>query len=84
MTLDDGTHIPFDRIVLATGYQADLSRVPYLPPVGPTLDAHMQSELPGLFLPGFAATPDFGPFFGFVKGAPAAATLVANGLDRQG
>ena len=26
--------------------------------------------------PGFAATQDFGPFFGFVKGAPAAAELI--------
>jgi hypothetical protein len=30
----------------------------------------------GLYLPGFAATQDFGPFFGFVKGTPAAAELV--------
>ena len=38
----------------------------------------MGTSLPGLYLPGFAATNDFGPFFGFVKGAPAAAaTLVA-------
>jgi hypothetical protein len=68
--------------VLATGYKADLSRVPYLPPLDtPALDEHMQSVArPGLYLPGFAATADFGPFFGFVKGAPAAATLVARGL----
>jgi cation diffusion facilitator CzcD-associated flavoprotein CzcO len=81
VTLADGTRIPFDRIVFATGYQADLRRVPYLPPLRAGLDEHMQSELPGLFLPGFAATRDFGPFFGFVKGAPTAATLVARGLD---
>ena len=69
--LSDGTHIPFDRIVFATGYQADLARVPYLPPLSATaLDAHMQSESPGLYLPGFIATHDFGPFFGFVKGRP--------------
>ena len=65
--------------MLATGYKADLGRVPYLPPLATAaLDEHMQSVArPGLYLPGFTATADFGPFFGFVRGAPAAATLVA-------
>ena len=82
--LSDGTAIAPDRIVLATGYKADLSRVAYLQglPIEtrdgfPVLDAHMQSSVAGLFIPGFAATQDFGPFFGFVKGAPAAAELMA-------
>jgi cation diffusion facilitator CzcD-associated flavoprotein CzcO len=80
--LTDGTHVPFDRIVFATGYEADLRRVPYLPPLEPGLDEHMQSSLPGLYLPGFTATRDFGPFFGFVKGAPAAAAIVADHVER--
>ena len=76
-----------DRIVFATGYKADLGRVPYLQPLQidthngfPVLDEAMQSSQAGLYLPGFTATQDFGPFFGFVKGAPAAATLVARDL----
>jgi cation diffusion facilitator CzcD-associated flavoprotein CzcO len=76
-----------DRIVFATGYQADLDRVPYLRGLGittrngfPVLDAHMQTSIGGLYIPGFAATQDFGPFFGFVKGAPAAAELIARNL----
>lgn len=80
--LSDGTHVPFDRIVFATGYEADLSRVPYLPPLEPGLDEHMQSSLAGLYLPGFIATQDFGPFFGFVKGAPAAGSIVADHIER--
>ena len=71
-------------VVFATGYRADLDRVPYLPASRiatrngfPVLDDAMQtSASPGLYLPGFAATQDFGPFFGFVKGAPAAADLI--------
>jgi hypothetical protein len=60
--------------------------VPYLPHLAskngfPVLDTAMQSSVPGLYLPGFAATQDFGPFFGFVKGAPAAATLIARSLE---
>jgi lysine/ornithine N-monooxygenase len=73
-----------DRIVFATGYKADLAKVGYLQPLElatrngfPVLDEAMQSSQPGLYLPGFTATQDFGPFFGFVKGAPAAAILMA-------
>jgi len=87
--LSDGTQLVADRVVLATGYKADLARVPYLAPlIGdlrqrdgfPVLDHAMGTSLPGLYLPGFAATNDFGPFFGFVKGATAAATLVGRDL----
>ena len=85
--LSDGTVISPDRVVLATGYKADLAQVPYLHELAietrdgfPVLDAHMQTSVPGLYVPGFAATQDFGPFFGFVKGAPAAAELVARNI----
>ena len=77
-TLGDG-RVCADRIVFATGYKADLGRVPYLPPLATAAPrrAHAGRRPPGLYLPGFTATQDFGPFFGFVRGAPAAATLVA-------
>lgn len=62
--------------------------MPYLRALGvatrngfPTLDHAMAStSVPNLYLPGFVATQDFGPFFGFVKGAPTAATLIARAL----
>jgi FAD-dependent urate hydroxylase len=78
--------------VLATGYKADLNRVPYLAGVldrievtdgFPVLDETFQASLPGLYLPGFTGTRDFGPFFGFTKGCPAAAELVTRGLTRR-
>jgi cation diffusion facilitator CzcD-associated flavoprotein CzcO len=90
--LSDGTGLLVDRIVLATGYQADLRRVPYLAGVldrvetaggFPVLDETFQATLPGLYLPGFTGTRDFGPFFGFTKGCPAAAALVTRGLTRR-
>lgn len=90
--LSDGTELAVDRIVLATGYKADLGRVPYLsemlPLVAttdgfPVLDEAFQTSVPGLFLPGFTGTRDFGPFFGFTKGCPAAANLVVRGLARR-
>jgi thioredoxin reductase len=86
--LSDGTKLSPDRVVLATGYKADLGQVPYLRdlPIAtengfPRLDPAMQTSVGGLFMPGFAATQDFGPFFGFVKGAPAAATLIAREIS---
>jgi cation diffusion facilitator CzcD-associated flavoprotein CzcO len=85
LELSDGETLTPDRVVYATGYVAALERVPYLPVVAtrngfPVLDEAMGTSLDGLYLPGFAATQDFGPFFGFVKGAPAAAELVVRDL----
>jgi hypothetical protein len=83
--LSDGETLTPDRVIYATGYVAALGRVPYLPAVAtrngfPVLDDAMGTSIAGLYLPGFAATQDFGPFFGFVKGAPAAAELVVRDL----
>jgi FAD-dependent urate hydroxylase len=87
--LSDGTGLPVDRVVFACGYKADLSRVPYLAGVldrvrvadgFPVLDEAFGTSLSGLYLPGFIATRDFGPFFGFVKGTPTAATLIVQDL----
>jgi hypothetical protein len=44
------------------------------------LDNAFAAELTGLCLTGFSATRDFGPFFGFVKGCPAVATLIVRDL----
>jgi cation diffusion facilitator CzcD-associated flavoprotein CzcO len=87
VTLSDSTQLTVDQIVFATGYRADLSKVPYLRGVSdqielddgfPVLDESFQTTLGGLYITGFSATKDFGPFFGFVKAAPAAATLVVH------
>jgi FAD-dependent urate hydroxylase len=85
-TLSNGQRLNADHIIFATGYQADIARVPYLAGVldhiqvadgYPVLDEHFQTSIPGLFITGFAATRDFGPFFGFVRGSTAAATIIA-------
>ena len=89
MRLSDGDGLPVDHVVFACGYKADLARVPYLAGVldqvqatdgFPVLDAAFGTSLSGLYLPGFTATRDFGPFFGFVKGTPTAATLIVQDL----
>jgi FAD-dependent urate hydroxylase len=92
VTLSSGDHLTCDRIVFATGYKADLPAVPYLTGLAdgldvvdgaPVLDEAFQSSVAGLYLVGFASTRDFGPFFGFTKGCPAAATLVVDDLLRR-
>jgi cation diffusion facilitator CzcD-associated flavoprotein CzcO len=84
--LSGGKLLEVDHVVVATGYQADIARVPYLAGVldelrvadgFPVLDEHFQTSVPGLFVTGFAATRDFGPFFGFVRGSTVAAEVIA-------
>jgi FAD-dependent urate hydroxylase len=90
--LSTGERLVVDHIVLATGYKVDMRAVPYLSGVVdeleladgfPVLDDHFQSSLPGLFVTGFPATRDFGPFFGFVRGCPVAASLTTAGLVKK-
>ncbi len=70
-TLSSGEILHVDHVILATGIQ--------LTDGFPILDQHFQTTVPGLFITGFAATRDFGPFFGFVRGSTAAATIITAG-----
>jgi FAD-dependent urate hydroxylase len=92
VTLSNLERLTVDRIIFATGYKADLPQVPYLDDLisqtsvadgAPVLDVAFQSTLAGLYIPGFAATRAFGPFFGFTKACPAAATLIVDDLLRR-
>jgi len=87
--LSNGERLVVDHVLLATGYQPNLANIGYLQPLldrietsdgFPVLDERFQTSVPGLFMPGFVATHDFGPFFGFVRGCPAAATLIVAAL----
>ena len=69
VSLEQAVAAPFATRQLADGF--------------PVLDDHFQSSLPGLFVTGFPATRDFGPFFGFVRGCPAAAELTTAGLAER-
>jgi FAD-dependent urate hydroxylase len=84
-----------DHVIIATGYRVDLTRVPYLATSGlaqevalrngfPILDEDFQASVPGLFFPSWPSTQDFGPFFGFVAGVRAAATMIVSKLADQG
>jgi thioredoxin reductase len=92
VALSNSERLSVDHVVFASGYRADLTRVPYLAGLVEdidqrggfaVLDEGFCTSLPGLYITGFSATNDFGPFFGFVKGCPAAATLVVRDLQRR-
>jgi FAD-dependent urate hydroxylase len=81
----DRSLMAVDYVVFASGYRADLARVPYLASVlgrietadgFPVLDEAFRTTLPGFYITGFSATRGFGPFFGFARGSPAAATPI--------
>ncbi len=91
--LSSGESLTADQVVFATGYAPDLGRLAYLADLAgeivqtdgfPALDEGSQSSIPGLYFVGFAATHDFGPFFGFTKGCPAAASIVVDDVLRHG
>jgi FAD-dependent urate hydroxylase len=91
VALSNGETFTVDRIVFATGYKVELARVPYLEGLiselkvsdgSPVLDEAFQSSVPGLYLPGMAAARDFGPFFGFTKACPVAASLIVDDVSR--
>jgi len=46
----------------------------------PVLDESFASTTAGLYIAGFPATQDFGPFFGFVRGAIPTASMVVEDL----
>lgn len=88
VTLDDGTRCTADHLLLATGYQVDATRYPFLPAellrglrhVGgyPVLSAGLESSVPGLHFLGAPAAHSFGPLMRFVSGSHYAARCLAN------
>jgi FAD-dependent urate hydroxylase len=91
LTLSDGDVLEVDHVTCASGYRADLVGVPYLAGVlgqvaitdgFPDLSPGFETTLPGLFVTGFAATRDFGPFYGFTKGCPSAARIAVDEMLR--
>ena len=89
VSLSNGERLSVDRVIFATGYKAELANV-RLPRSGhlghcawstgsPCSTRTSSRPMPGLYFPGFAASRDFGPFFGFTKACPAAATLIVDG-----
>jgi thioredoxin reductase len=85
--LDSGAALRVDHVIFATGYRVETSELPLL--AHPSIKPHLrsvdgfpllgedfQTSVDGLYMAGLPATRDFGPFFGFVSGAPLAARMI--------
>lgn len=89
--MNNGTVLPVDQIVLATGYKVNLRQIPLLAQGNilvrlesrngfPALDEHFQSNIPGLFFTSMCASQDFGPFFAFTGAVRASAKIIGAAL----
>lgn len=93
VALDDGHTLAVDQVILATGYDVNVERVPFLAAGNvladletsegqPILSGEFQSSLPGLFITSMMATRDFGSFFAFTVSARAAARVMVQAIAR--
>lgn len=91
VVLSGGQVVHVDHVIVATGYETDLTRVPYLAGViddielaagRPMLDAAFETTVPGLHVTGPAAGRDFGPVACSLRGATLAAEIIARRLSR--
>jgi cation diffusion facilitator CzcD-associated flavoprotein CzcO len=88
---DQETHA-FDHVIAATGYRADLRRIPFLDKDlcdrasladgTPILSDSFETPIPNLYAVGPAAIESFGPLMRFMVGAEFAAPRVASRLSR--
>jgi len=93
LTLSDTTHLQVDHVILATGYQVDVQRLPMLNSslvsaiktyhASPLLNPWFESSVPGLYFVGFSSLPSFGPAYRFVGGVQTTAPRVAGAIARQ-
>lgn len=87
LKLSDGTKREIDFLFLGTGYQADISRLPFLDPAllqqiqarngCPTLTTNFESSVPNLHFVGALAGQTFGPICRFLSGAPMLARQIS-------
>ena len=88
----DARRIETGHVIAATGYRADIRRLPFLS-AGitsqlkllndvPELSSHFESSIPGLFFVGPAAADSFGPVLRFACGAGFTANHLSNYLAR--
>lgn len=90
LRLSDGSERRVDHVVLATGYEVDVSRYPFLSQEVlrsvrlvdgyPQLTGEFESSVPGLHFIGAPAAWSFGPLMRFVAGTDFAARSVARAV----
>lgn len=92
--LSDAQVLKVDHILLATGYEINIKRLPMLHSTllatlqsddhhGPMLSSWFESSVPGLYFIGGTALWSFGPLFRFVCGSKAAAKRVSKAVSHR-
>jgi thioredoxin reductase len=95
VSVDGSTQIvEADHVIVATGYRADVHRLPFLSPailqqlhlVGktPWLSVNFESSVPGLYFVGHASITMFGPVMRFVFGANFTSRRISRHLANAG
>jgi len=82
-----------EYVVLGTGYDIDVDRIPFLDSSiarrvarierAPRLDRHFQTSVPGLYFVGPSTAASFGPLFRFVAGSNYCVPVVSRHLSRR-
>ncbi len=92
-TTERPVHLAADHVIAATGYRAELRRLPFLDmqpdeirSVGgiPVLNRAFESSVPGLYFVGYLSAPTFGPSMRFIYGTRFAAHRVSRHLAYLG
>jgi pyruvate/2-oxoglutarate dehydrogenase complex dihydrolipoamide dehydrogenase (E3) component len=90
LRLDDESVLEAEHVILATGYEPDITGLGYLTTGllreietvegSPVLDTSFQTSVPGLYMTSKPAARDFGPFMAFTVAARASAVILGNAL----
>ena len=88
-----GTVVRVDHVICATGYRADVQRLPFLAPgvladlrtvgASPSLSRTFESSVPGLYFLGLPAAVSFGPVMRFMYGDAFASRRLVRALSRD-
>jgi len=92
--LDCGERLTVDFVLLATGYKADTSSIPFIANGNianelqikngyPALDDTFQSNVPGLFFTSYPAARDFGEFFAYTMAVQVSSKIIGGILLDQ-
>ena len=91
--LSSGREFEVDQVVLATGYEVDVRKLPFLSGAlkdrlkteegSPLLDEGMQASVSGLYFVGMIAVRQFSLVFGFTRGCPIADRIVVDDVCRS-
>ena len=91
--LSSGKEFEVDQVVLATGYEVDVSKLRFLSSAlkdrlktengSPLLDEGMQATVSGLYFVGMTAAREFSLVFGFTRGCPTAARIVVDSVCKS-